>query len=125
MNELECFYDAEGHVDLYRNPGQGYNTPLLRLKPTDLSIACPHRQSNTLPSLLHNLVAISKSNHHAWLQRVFDMSRLGREPKTYRMRGRQPYLKTMPMRFLQFWLTFIQYDISTEWMKLLLKQMIG
>ena len=55
----------EGHAALDRNPGQGYNTLLLRLIPWNLYSACPHRQFHTLPSLKHSRAAIPNSHPNA------------------------------------------------------------
>ena len=49
INALECFYVKGGHVALDINPVPRYNTLLLRL----IYSAPPHRQSHTLPDLLH------------------------------------------------------------------------
>ena len=61
INPLYCFFFSEGHVALYRNPGPGYNTLLLRLIPGDLLNACPLGQFHTLPSLLDSRAALSNS----------------------------------------------------------------
>ena len=53
------FFGSEGHVALYRNPGPGYDTLLLRLIPGDLLSAFPHRQFHTLPGLLDSRPALS------------------------------------------------------------------
>ena len=97
INPLECFFGIEGHAALDRNPGPGYNTLLLRLIPGDLYSACPHRQFHTLPGLLHSRAALPNSYPNACVpsreavctifMMVFGMTRPGREPTTYRMRG--------------------------------------
>ena len=48
-----------------KNPGQRYNTLLLRLIPRDLFSACPHRQFQTLPGLLDSRAALPNSYPHA------------------------------------------------------------
>ena len=40
----------QGHVALYRNPEQGFNTLYLRLILGDLYSACPHREFYTYPA---------------------------------------------------------------------------
>ena len=54
-----------GHEAVDRNPGPGYNTLLLQLIPRDLLSACPHRQFNTLPSLLDSRAALLNSYPNA------------------------------------------------------------
>ena len=56
-----CFFGSEGHVELDRNPGPGYDTLLLRLIPGDLLSAFPHRQFHTLPGLSDSRAALSNS----------------------------------------------------------------
>ena len=96
-----CFFGSEGHVELDRNPGPGYDTLLLRLIPGDLLSAFPHRQFHTLPGLSDSRAALSNSYpnqlcavqggslYHFMI--VFGMTRPGREPTTYRARGRHAY----------------------------------
>ena len=97
INPLFCFFGSEGHVALDRNPGPGYNTLLLRMIPGDLLSAFPHRQFHTLPGLLDSRAALPNSNPNALramqggsLYHFYDglcMTRPGREPTTYRVRG--------------------------------------
>ena len=74
MNPLECFFGIKGHAALDGNPGSGYNTILLRLIPGDLYSVCPHRQFNTLPSLLHSQAALPNSNPNTcmWSREAVD-----------------------------------------------------
>ena len=58
-------FGTEGHVALDRNPGPGYDTLLLRLIPGDLLSAFPHRQFQTLPSLLESRAAMPNSYPNA------------------------------------------------------------
>ena len=58
-------YSSEGHVVLDRNPGPEYNTLLLRYIPEDLQSPCPHRQINTLRSLLDSRGTLSNSYPNA------------------------------------------------------------
>ena len=58
-------FGIKGHVALDINPGQGYNTLVLRLIPGDLYIACHHGQFHKLPGLLHSQVALPNSYPHA------------------------------------------------------------
>ena len=51
INPLKCFFGIKCHVSLDRNPGQGYNSVLLRLIPGDFYSACSHTQFHTLHSL--------------------------------------------------------------------------
>ena len=93
---------------LDRNPGPGYNTLLLRLIPGDPLSACPHRQFHTLPGLLDSRAALSNSYPKASVQcreavctifmMVFGMTRPGREPATYHMRGGHPNHSAIPTR---------------------------
>ena len=61
INPLECFYAIQGHATLDRNAGLGCNTLLLRLIPRNFFSACPHRQFNKLPGLLHSQFALPNS----------------------------------------------------------------
>ena len=91
------FFCVECHVALDKNPVKGYNTLLLRLIPGDLLSACPHREFHTLPGLLDSRATLSNFYPNACVPSwevfcaifmvVFGMTRLGREPTTYRMRG--------------------------------------
>ena len=94
----ECFFGIKGHVALDRNPGPVYNNLLFQLIPGDLLSVCPHRQFHTLPGLLDRRSALSNSYLNACMpcreavcnifMMVFGMTRLGREPMNYRIRGR-------------------------------------
>ena len=95
FHPLWWFFGIEGHVALDRNPG------LSRLIPGDLLSACPHRQFHTLPGLLDSRAAPSNPYPNSCvpsreaiftiLMKVFGMTRQGREPTTYRMRGGHAY----------------------------------
>ena len=61
INPLECLYAIQGHAALDRNAGLGCNTLLLRLIPGYFYSACPHRQFNKLPGLLHSQFALPNS----------------------------------------------------------------
>ena len=86
-----------GHVALDRNPGQGCNTPLLRLIPGESLITCPHRRFHTLTGHLDSRAALSNSYPNACVQCreavctifmvAFGMTRPGSAPTTYRVRG--------------------------------------
>ena len=99
INLLYCSFGSEGHVTLDINPGQGYNTILLRLIPWYLLSACPHRQFHILPSLSDSRAALSNSYPNACVQcreaaytvfiMIFGMTRQGREPTNFRVRGEQ------------------------------------
>ena len=58
----------EGHVELDRNLGPGYNTLILRSIPGDLLSACAHRQFHTLPGLLDSWAALPNSYPNACVQ---------------------------------------------------------
>ena len=79
-----AFFGNEDHVALDKNPGPGCDTLLLRLIPGDLFNTCPHRQFHTLLGLLDSRAALPNSNH---FMMVFGMTRQGREPSTFRVRG--------------------------------------
>ena len=97
INPLDCFFGIKGHAALDTNHGLGYNTIILRLIPRVLSGACHHRQFHTLPGLLQSHAALPNSYPNACMlirkaictifMMVFGMTRLGREPTTYLMRG--------------------------------------
>ena len=98
INPLECLCGFEGHVALDRNPGLGYNAPLLRNNPRKSLSACAHRQFHTLPSLLDSRAALSNSYPNACREAVYTifmmvfdrydfMTRPGREPAFYHKRG--------------------------------------
>ena len=63
----------------------------------DMSSACPHRQFFTLPGLLDSWAALRNAYPKAYVPSreaictifimIFGMTRSGREPATYRMRG--------------------------------------
>ena len=88
-------YSAFSALD--RNLGPVYNTPLLRLIPGDLLSACLHRQFHTLLGLLDSWATLSNSYPNLCVpsrdavgtifMMVFGMTRPGREPMTYHMRG--------------------------------------
>ena len=61
------FFDIEGDVALDRNPRLGYHTLLLRLIPGVLQSACHHGQFHTLPSPIHNRVALLNSYTNAYV----------------------------------------------------------
>ena len=61
FNPLWCFFGSVDHVALYRNPGTGYVTLLLRMIPGDLLSAFPYRQFHTLPGLLDSWAALPNS----------------------------------------------------------------
>ena len=95
------FFGIESHVALDINTGPVYNALLLRLIPGDLLSACPHRQFHTLPGLLDSRAALSNSYRNACapsreavstyhFMMNFGMTRSGREPETFRMRGGHP-----------------------------------
>ena len=83
---------------LDRNTGPGYNTLLLRLIPGDLLSACLNRQFHTLPDLFDSRAAPSNPYPNALrampcqavctiFMMVFGMTRPGREPTTYHVKG--------------------------------------
>ena len=92
-----AFFGSEGHVALERNPGPGYDSLLLRLISRNPLSVCPHRQFHALTGHLDNRAALSNSYPNACVQCrkaacsiimiVFGMTRPGREPTTYRVRG--------------------------------------
>ena len=94
---LWCFFGSEGQEALNRNPGFGYNTLLLRLILGDLLSTGHYRQFHTLPSLLDNQAGQSNSYPNTCVQcreavctifiMVFGITRLGREPTTYCVKG--------------------------------------
>ena len=64
---------------------------------SSVECACPHRQFHTQPRLLDSQTALSNSHPYTCVQRreavctifmmVFGMTRLGRDPTAYRVRG--------------------------------------
>ena len=94
--QKDCSLSIKGHVALGRNTGLGYFILLLRLIPGDLYSACPLKKFYTIPSLLECEATLSPYHNAFELSReavciihmvVFAMTRLGREPTIYHMRG--------------------------------------
>ena len=101
INQLKCFFGIEDNIALERNPVPGYNTLLLGLIPGDPLSACPNRKFHTLPGLLDSRAVLSNSYPNACMSckeavctifvMVLDVTRPGREPATYCMRGGHAY----------------------------------
>ena len=84
----------------------------MQLIPGDLLSACPQRQFHTLPGLLDSGAVLSKSYPRpntslpsrkavcTIFMIIFGMARPGREPMTYRMRGRHAKHYAIPMRYM-------------------------
>ena len=133
FNPLQCFFGSEGHVALDRNPGTGYDTLLLRMIPGDLLSAFPHRQFQTLPSLLDSWAALPNSHPNAlrayagrqfvpflWWSLVWP----GREANSRPTVREADTLLTEPTRHGgRFWWDHVTYDITknsiiTKWHEL-------
>ena len=65
INPLECFFRIKGHVAPDRNPGSGYDTPLLRLIQGEVKSERPHRHFHTQPGLLGSRATLSNSYPNA------------------------------------------------------------
>ena len=78
-------FGIENYVALDRNPGPGYTTQLLSLIAGDFYSACPRRQFYNPPDLIHVVLHCQTID----FMMVFDMTRPGREPAAYCMRGGQ------------------------------------
>ena len=80
--------------------------------PGDLLSACPHRQVLTLSGLLDSRAALPNSYPNACVPMqggslyhflmLFDMTRPGREPTTYRVRGGHAYHLANPTLYIPF-----------------------
>ena len=91
MNPVKCFFGSEGHVELDRNLGLGYNTLLWRLIQGDLLSACPNRQLHLLDSratLSNSYPNALRAMQGGSLYHFSDgRTRPGLGPTTYRVRG--------------------------------------